>query len=237
MRRRLLSFVTALCAGALLAAGGALAQAPTKPKPKPAPQPAPQAAPQAPAPAPQPAQAPAAAAPAMPQFVATPWVKLCETQPNKICVTRALLRTDAGQPAALAEFAQPDGQPTILRVTLPLGMLLQYGTRLHVDQEGAQPLATGNFVVCLEGCITFYQVSAELQERMKKGKTLIIQAVNLNNQAMSFPLPLTSFAKALDGPPTDPKIFQEEQKKLQEELQKKARELQQRQGAPAAAPK
>jgi len=38
------------------------------------------------------------------------------------------------------------------------------------------------------------------------------------------PLPLAEFAKAYDGPPTDPKVFEETQKKLQEELQKRAEE-------------
>jgi hypothetical protein len=38
------------------------------------------------------------------------------------------------------------------------------------------------------------------------------------------PLPLSDFAKAYDGPPTDPKVFEENQKKLQEELQKRAEE-------------
>jgi hypothetical protein len=35
---------------------------------------------------------------------------------------------------------------------------------------------------------------------------------------------LNDFAKAYDGPPTDPKAFEEQQRKLQEELQKKADE-------------
>jgi hypothetical protein len=37
-------------------------------------------------------------------------------------------------------------------------------------------------------------------------------------------MPLADFAKAYDGPPTDPKVFEETQKKLQEELQKRAEE-------------
>ena len=49
-------------------------------------------------------------------------------------------------------------------------------------------------------------------------------------------LPLTDFAKAYDGPPTDPKVFEEQQKKLQDELQRRADEarqkLEQQQGAP-----
>ena len=34
--------------------------------------------------------------------------------------------------------------------------------------------------------------------------------------------------EAYDGPPTDPKVFEENQKKLQEELQKKAEEARQK---------
>ncbi len=41
---------------------------------------------------------------------------------------------------------------------------------------------------------------------------------------ISLPLPLNDFAKAYDGPPTDPKVFEEQQRKLQEELQKQAEE-------------
>jgi invasion protein IalB len=213
-RRTVVTVAAGLAAVSLSSAASAQTP-PAKPKPKP-----PQAQ-QQPAPPAQ-AQAPAAPpAPAPMQFVSTAWVKLCEAQPKKICVTRTLLRTPQGAPAALAEFAEPEGAPKILRITLPLGMLLEYGTRILIDQT-QQPYATAKFVTCLEGCITFYQVSDDLQDKMKKGKTLNVQAVNLNNAPMNFPLPLDSFAKAIDGPPTDPKVYEEQQKKFQEELQKRA---------------
>ena len=218
-RRALVTALAALAAIAFCAAADAQAPA-TKPKPAPK---------TAPKPPPAPPAAPAqAAAPPQLQFITTPWVKLCETQPKKICVTRTLLRTQVGAPAALAEYAEPEGAPKILRVTLPLGMLLEYGTRILIDQQ-QQPYATAKFVTCLEGCITFYQVSDDLQDKLKKGQTLYIQAVNLNNAPMSFPLPLANFAKALEGPATDPKVYEEQQKKFQEELQKHA-------PAPAPAP-
>lgn len=206
-----------LAAATTLALVGATSAPAQAPKPKPAPKPTPAQAPAAPA---APAAPPQAAAPPL-QFIPSPWVKLCEQQPKPICVTRSLLRTQNGAPAALAEFAEPEGAAKILRVTLPLGMLLDYGTRLLIDQ-GQQPVATARFVTCLEGCITFYQVSPDLQEKLKKGQTMIIQAVNLNNAAMSFPVPLTTFAKALEGAPTDPKVYEADQKRIQEELQKKA---------------
>ena len=60
---------------------------------------------------------------------------------------------------------------------------------------------------------------------------------------ISLPMPLTDFAKAYDGPATDPKVVEEQQRKLQEELQKKAEEArkkleaQQPSGPAAPAPK
>jgi hypothetical protein len=69
-----------------------------------------------------------------------------------------------------------------------------------------------------------------------------VQAINSTGQPISLVLPLTDFAKAYDGPPTDPKVFEEQQKKLQEELQRRADEarkkLEQQQSQPQAqAPK
>ena len=41
-------------------------------------------------------------------------------------------------------------------------------------------------------------------------------------------LEVRSIAKAYDGPPTDPKVFEEQQKKLQDELQKRAEDARKR---------
>jgi len=54
---------------------------------------------------------------------------------------------------------------------------------------------------------------------------LMVQAINLASAAISFALPLAdnsgnSFQKANEGPPTDPKVFEEQQKKLQEDSQR-----------------
>ena len=92
------------------------------------------------------------------------------------------------------------------------------------------------------GCIAQYDATPELVGQLKKGQMLTIQAVNLQGQVINFPLALADFAKANGGPATDPKQYEEQQKKTQEELQKKADELrkklEQQQGAPsAAAPK
>ena len=108
-------------------------------------------------------------------------------------------------------------------MTLPLGMQLVHGTRIIVDSNA--PLQ-GPYVICFQnGCMSDYEATPELIASMKKGQNLVVQAINSNGAPLTLPLPLAGeFAKAYDGPPTDPKVFEENQKKLQEELQKKAEE-------------
>ena len=120
-----------------------------------------------------------------------------------------------------AVLIEPDGDPRkILRVTLPLGMSLQPGTRAIVDQN---PPMTAPYVICFNnGCMADYEASGEVIGKLKKGQGLVIQGINGAGQPISLVVPLTDFAKAYDGPPTDPKKFEEQQKQLQDELQKRA---------------
>ena len=65
----------------------------------------------------------------------------------------------------------------------------------------------------------------------------MIQGINGAGQPISLVVPLTDFGKAYDGPPTDPKVFEEQQKKLQEELQRRAEEARKKlEGQQQAAP-
>jgi invasion protein IalB len=122
---------------------------------------------------------------------------------------------------------EPDGDPKkVLRVTLPLGMSIQPGTRVIVDN--GQPM-TGPYVICFNnGCMADYEASGELIQKLKKGQGLVVQGINGAGQPISLVVPLVDFAKAHDGPPTDPKEFENQQKKLQDELEKRAKEAQKR---------
>jgi invasion protein IalB len=200
-------------------------------QPKPAEKKA-QAKPAAPAPAaaPAPQQAqpgtPGQAAEA-PQLMYSPWVKVCgkPTEPGgqEVCTTAKDGRLENGMPVAVVQLVEPKGDTRkLLRIIVPLGMQLRPGTRVIIDQ--GQP-ATAPFSICFPvGCMADYEVNADTIAQMKKGQTLTIQAINMQGTAISLPLPLADFAKAYDGPATDPKVFEEQQRKLQEELQKKAEE-------------
>lgn len=249
------SLVTTIAALAVFAVSAAQvhAQAPA-PKTKAAPK-APAAAPKQPAaqPAPppqQPAQAPQQPPQAqMPQFVYTPWTKICGPVPNSapqtngklVCFTGKDARTETGVPLVIAALIEVDGEPTkTFRVTLPFGLAVARGTRIIVDQN--PPLAMP-FMTCAGlspnmGCIAQFEGTPDLIAKLKKGQMLTIQALNLNEQVVSFPLALADFAKANEGPATDQKAYEEQQKKMQDDLQKKAEELrkklEQQQGTPAA---
>ena len=230
---RTLATLTAT-AFAILLASPVIAQQPAKPAPaKPAPaKPAAQPAPAKPGQAAQPA-APGQqqAAPEQPTLIYSPWTKFClkgqEANAKQVCFTGKDGRLESGLPIVAAVVIEPEGDAKkMLRVTLPLGMQVQPGTRVIIDQ--GQP-ATGPYVICFtNGCMADYEVNADIIGRLKKGQQLAVQAINGNGQPVSLTLPLNDFAKAYDGPPTDPKVFEETQKKLQEELQKKAEEARQK---------
>jgi hypothetical protein len=137
-----------------------------------------------------------------------------------------------------AVLIEPEGEPKkILRVTLPLGMQLIHGTRVIIDQN--QPM-TAPYVICFtNGCMADYETNPEMIGKMKKGQGLVVQAINSTGQPISLVMPLGDFAKAYDGPPTDPKVFEEQQKKLQDELQRRADEarkkLENQQGTPQSS--
>ena len=237
-RGRTFALVAVMALGATFLATDVWAQAPAPAPaaPKAAPRAAPKAAQKAPAPAPapQPAQAPAGApAQAAPpadqqvQLIYAPWTKFClkgqDASAKQVCFTGKDGRIESGQPVVAAVVIEPEGEPKkILRVTLPLGMLLVHGTRIIVDNNTP---AQSPYVICFQnGCMSDYDVSPELLNSMKKGQNLVVQAISSNGQPVTLALPLSDFAKAYDGPPTDPKVFEENQKKLQEELQKRAEE-------------
>ena len=240
---RTLAMLTAATMIAVFAPGTTLAQ--QQPQAQPPAKPAPQkpaakpAAPAKPAQSQPPAQAPIqppqgqAAAPAdqQPQLIYSPWTKFClkgqDATAKQVCFTGKDARLESGMPVVAAVLIEPEGEPKkVLRVTLPLGMQLVHGTRVIVDQ--GQP-ATGAYVICFtNGCMADYEANTDLIGRLKKGQQLAVQAINSNGQPVSLLLPLSDFAKAYDGPPTDPKVFEEQQKKLQEELQRRANEARQK---------
>ena len=215
---------------ALLVSAPVLAQ--TAPAPKPA---APATRPAAPAQQPAQGAAQQNTGPTVVQVKAEPsqpeWTKVCGKDQNtntEICYTTRDFVSDQGQPVlALAVYDVKGQQPQkVVRFVMPLGLLLQPGLRFAVDQGQA---IAGRYVMCLpNGCFAEAQVKDDFIAAIKKGNNLNVSVQNQRGRELTFAVPAAGFGKAFDGPPIDPKVLEEQQKKLQEELQKKSEEMRQR---------
>ncbi|MBB3019279.1 invasion protein IalB [Microvirga lupini] len=242
-----LATALAVLVSAPVLAQTAPAQQPARPS-APAQQPA---RPAAPAPAQQPAQGAAQAqqnaGPTVVQVKAEPsqpeWTKVCGKDQNtntEICYTTRDFVSDQGQPVLALAVYDVKGQQAqkVVRFVMPLGLLLQPGLRFTVDQGQA---VAGRYVMCLpNGCFAEAAVKDDFIASLKKGANLNVSVQNQMGREITFAVPAAGFGKSFDGPPIDPKVLEEQQKKLQEELQKKSEEMRQRmlqgQGAAPAAP-
>jgi invasion protein IalB len=160
-------------------------------------------------------------------LIYTPWTKYCLKAPDEkqTCFIGKDGRLASDKVLVAAVIVERDGNSkNILRVTLPLGMLLVHGTRVLVD---GNPPAQSPYVICFaNGCMSDYEVTPDLLANMKAGQNLVVQAINSNGAPVSLPLPLQEtgggFAKAYDGLPPDPKVVEDNYKKLQQQLQARA---------------
>jgi invasion protein IalB len=244
---------TALALGAFLAPGLAEAQQQPQRQQRPAAQQPAQPQAQQPAPAAQPAspalpgqqQGAGAPGPMVIQVKADPaqtdWIKTCgkdEGAKAEICATTRDFVSDQGQPAlAVAVYDVKGPQPQrVVRFLLPPGFLLQPGIRFAVDQNAPTP---GRYAICMpNGC--FAEALATKDDvigQFKKGTNLNVSLQNPVGQEVTFQVPLAGFAKAFDGPAVDPKVLEEQQKRLQDELQKRSEELRKKLEQSATTPR
>jgi invasion protein IalB len=207
--RRIFSIIGIMTLGLALISVASMAQQPPAPKAQQKPVPK--------AKGPEPKGGAAGQESQQPQVFFSPWTKVCQKGPaatdKQVCVIGKSGRVESGMPVAAAMLIEPEGEPRkILRIILPLGMALPPGTRVVIDQ--GQPMQ-GPYLVCIPtGCMSEYEASQELIENLRKGSGLVLQGINSGGQAISLVVPLAEFAKAYDGPPSDPKVLEEQEKNL-----------------------
>jgi invasion protein IalB len=227
-RRAPAALAAALTVG--LCAAPALAQTPPRQN-RPA-----QPAPQQPPPPGQPAPGAQAAGPQViavkPEPSQNDWTKVCGKDQNsatEICYTTRDFIPEQGQPifaVAVYDVKGPQQTQKVVRFLLPLGLLLKPGVRFTVDQGQPTP---GSYAVCFpNGCFAESPVKDDVVNNLKKGTTLNVSVQNQVAREVTVQIPLAGFGKAFDGPPIDPKVLQDQQKKLQEELEKRSDELRKR---------
>jgi invasion protein IalB len=136
--------------------------------------------------------------------VQTIWQKACVKfrKPGfkSVCATRAEVRKrDDDSLVAAVGIIEPEGDAKkILRFTVPLGMQLAYGTRL-VFSNG--DIRQGPYVLCAAlGCFADHEATQQILVRMKRGKGMVVQAIDRKGQPFNVSLSLAGFRAAYDDP-------------------------------------
>ncbi|HMN50884.1 MAG: invasion associated locus B family protein [Xanthobacteraceae bacterium] len=158
--------------------------------------------------------------------LATKWTKICQNNDQtkkETCVVTQNLHAETGQMLAAVTVIEEKGAQKLFRIAVPLGMLLEPGLRVVVDQN--QPIEA-KYAICVpDGCFADLQVNDDFVAGLKKGKALIVQTINHVGRTVNITFPLTDFAKSYDGPPVDPKEIQAQRQKLEESMNKEAKKL------------
>jgi invasion protein IalB len=156
------------------------------------------------------------------------WTKVCghDNAANRdVCYTTRDFGTQTDQPPvlALAVYDIKGDDTKIVRFLMPVGLMLRPGFRFSVDKGAAQD---GTFEICFpNGCFAEVKVKTPTVDAMKKGQTVTVAVKNQVNNEVTFNIPIAGFGKAFDGAAIDPKVLEEQQKKLQDEMQKKADDM------------
>jgi len=204
-------------------------------------------APKKTAPAAAPAAAPAGAVPQAAGPAADPWIKLCvkneQTQNKQVCLTRHEgLEPNTGMALVTVMVRQTEGeekQQLMIQMHTFEGLVIPAGIQMKIDDGEPVKLP---FVVCFpSGCQVQTDLTPEMLESMRKGQKMAVLGMNVQQKATGFPIPLTGFSKALDGPPIDTKTYEESRRQMMEIFKKRraelaARQAQQAQGQAGAAP-
>jgi invasion protein IalB len=130
------------------------------------------------------------------------WNKFCSRTPGTglVCRTTISGTWDTGQSAVRADLIerQGDGEAR-LQLFLPVGLYLQAGVELSVDQGAPYRIP---YVWCLtNACIAARVADPKLVQEMELGKALQIEVVDSNVLTISTVLPLDHFATVHKGAP------------------------------------
>jgi len=180
--------------------------------------------------------------PAAGQTAEDAWVKLCmkndQTGAKEIClVNHEGLEPNTGMvliAAAVRKAEGDDKQQLLIRVPTAYALVIPAGVQIRIDEE--KPIQLQYSICFPTSCQVQMELTAELYEKMRSGKQMVIAAMNIQQKTMGFPVPLTGFSKAYDGPPVDNAEYEAQRKQLMEMFRKRQADLaaKAKQGQPAA---
>jgi len=130
------------------------------------------------------------------------WRKVCFKVPgtNTVCRTSIVGTFVTGQTAVRIDLTEREGDATKrLRLFLPVGLYLQAGVTLAVDQGTAYRIP---YVWCLTNtCIAADVADPELLKGLETGQKLQLEVVDSSVLTVSTVLPIDQFAAVRQGTP------------------------------------
>ena len=131
------------------------------------------------------------------------WQKFCfkTTGTKQVCRTSISGNFDTGQSAIRADVIEREGEGKArLQIFVPVGMYLQAGVKLIVDQGKPHPIP---YVWCLTNtCIASDVADVVLIRDMERGQKLQLEVVDSSVQSVRTTLPLDRFASVRRSAPT-----------------------------------
>ena len=132
----------------------------------------------------------------------SPWRKLCftDTLGKTVCRTTTSGSWDTGQTAVRIDLIERKGDSaTRVQIFLPVGLYLQAGVKLTVDDEAAAHIPYG---WCLTNtCVAGNLLSPRLVRAMESGRKLTLEVVDSNLLTVATTVSLDQFAAAHKGAP------------------------------------
>ena len=99
--------------------------------------------------------------------------------------------------AAVRSIEGDDKKHLLVRLPTAYSLVMPAGVQIKIDED--EPIAL-QYAVCFPtSCQVQMELTPELFEKLRKGKQMIVAAMNMQQKTMAFPVPLSGFSKAFDG--------------------------------------
>jgi len=152
----------------------------------------------------------------------SPWAKLCtkneQTGNKQIClVQHGGLDPETGivlGTAAVRSVEGEDKQNLRVGLTTNYSLVLPVGVQIQIDDS--EPILL-QYILCFgTNCQAQTELTKENFDKMRKGKQMTVAAITMQQQRIGFPVPLTGFGTAYDGPPVDNAKYEDAWRQLME---------------------
>ena len=159
------------------------------------------------------------------------WVKLCskneQTGNKQLCLVKYQgldPNTGIRQIIVAARSVEGEDKQTLLfGVATAYTLVMPAGVQIKIDD--GEPISL-QYALCFStSCQVEMELTKDMFEKMRKGKQMVVAAMNMQQKAMAFPVPLTGFGKTFDGPPADNAKYEEAQRQMMETIRQRQIEL------------